>query len=182
MEEQAINEYKVFSQFLDTEFSMLESKIKQALKISDKGDSDTDYILRHSFFISVYSFTEYALKRFCEMVADNTPYKRRVGGFEKMHQHYSFLVNEMKFDQAKSEKEWEMLNVYRDIRNSIVHYNSTIGKNISSASYRFITSSEHIQFEEPHTFRLKDDALIMVLIQVSKRFLNGLMDEYDLKN
>jgi hypothetical protein len=140
------------------------------------------FMLRHSLFITVYSFMEYSLKVFCETAASQmNQHERRVSNFEKVHQYYSFLMNELQLEKQKVEDDWQKLNIFRDLRNSIVHYNSDIGKNISAKTYTFIREDVRIEFNEPRAFRIKDDALILEQIEVSKRFLFTIMDEYHKK-
>jgi hypothetical protein len=142
----------------------------------------TPFLLKHSLFISVYSFMEYSLKKICEIAASKlNQYERRVSNFEKVHQFYSFLINEIQIDKQKVEADWIKLNIFRDLRNSIIHYNSNIGKNISSRTYDFIKADARIEFEEPRGFIIKD-ILILELIETSKKFLFTLMDEYHSKH
>jgi hypothetical protein len=140
------------------------------------------FMLKHSFFIAVYSFMEYSLKKICEIAASHlNQHERRVSNFEKVHQFYSFLIDEVKLDKNKVEVDWIKLNIFRDLRNSIIHYNSSIGKNISAKTYNFIKEDVRIEFEEPRVFKIKDDGLILELMETSKNFLLTLIDEYDQK-
>jgi hypothetical protein len=144
--------------------------------------SITQFLIKHSLFISVYAFMEYSLKGFCEIVASQLgKHERRVSNFEKVHQYYSFLTNEIKLDKRNTDREWTKLDVFRDLRNSIIHYNSTLGKNISTKTYVFIKEDPRIEFEEPRGFRIKDEALIVDLIETSKFFLFALIEEYNQK-
>lgn len=138
------------------------------------------FLLKHALFISAYSFMEYSLKKFCEIAsAELKMHQRRVSEFEKVYQYYFFLINDLKISKEKLEDDWDKLNIFRDLRNSMVHYNSTIGKNISAKTYDFITTDSRIQFEEPRAFYIKDEALIMEVLKVSRRFLVSLMEEYE---
>jgi hypothetical protein len=173
---------------LEQKYQELESRTKAK---GDEGFSREEsfrflsavpFMLKHSLFISVYSFMEYSLKTFCELTAfQMNQHVRRVADFEKVHQYYSFLINDVQLDKRKVEEEWLKLNIFRDLRNSIVHYNSTIGKNISAKTYAFIKEDSRIEFEEPRGFKIKDDTLILELIGLSKRFLFTLMEEYQKK-
>lgn len=166
---------------IEKEFSVLEKNIAEALRLfQDTKSSDeesTSFILRHALFISVYSFMEYSLRKLTLALAEPTSYKRRVSEFDKVYQYHSFLVNEMKLDKNRVEEDWEKLNIFRDIRNAIVHYNATIVKNINPKSFQFIEEDPRIFFEEPRTFKILDDGLVLELIEVSKRFLKGLTDQ-----
>jgi hypothetical protein len=139
----------------------------------------TPFLLKHSFFISTYSLMEYFLKNFCEIAASElSKHKRRVSNFEKVHQFYSFLIDEIQLDKNKTEGDWKKLNIFRDIRNSIIHYNSSIGKNISPTTYIFLKEDDRIEFQEPRGFIIKDVQLIYELLHLSKRFLLTLIDDY----
>lgn len=140
----------------------------------------TPFLLKHSLFISVYSFLEFSLKKYCEVVTCGfLKYRRRVINYEKVHQFYSFLTDDLKLDKQRVEEDWQKLNIFRDIRNSIVHHNSTIGKNISAKTYEYIKEDPRIIFEEPKGFRISDDDLILELLHVSEKFLFTLMDEFN---
>lgn len=204
-----LKQYQLFRQMLEMEYDDLERYIGESLLALKRNELEADqkyqdlksrtqaswentsflyshvtpYLLKHSLFISAYSFIEYSLKKFCEMAASQrNQYKRRVSNLQKIYQFYSFLTNEVQLDKQKTSEDWEKLNIFRDLRNCIVHYNSSIGKNISAKSYDFIKEDSRIQLEEPKGFHIKDDALILELIAVSKRFLFTLMDEYHQKN
>lgn len=168
---------------IEKDFSALEENIAEALHLFHKnrlsGEESASFILRHALFISVYSFMEHSLRQLTLALAEPTSYKRRVSEFDKVYQYYFFLMNEMKLDKNRVEEDWEQLNIFRDIRNAIVHYNATIVKNINPRSFQFIEEDPRILFEEPRTFKILNDELVLELVEVSKRFLKGLMDQFD---
>lgn len=192
-----------FRQLLETEFHELERYTSESLKVLKKNETDWDlkyqhlkdqaggaavpllqfhvspFLFKHSLFIAVYSFMEYSLKICCGVVAaEQQKHQRRVSGFEKVFQYYSFLTDDLKLDKAQTEEEWKQLNIFRDIRNSIVHYNSFIGKNISSKTYEFLVNDRRIEMDGSNGFRIKDDSLVTEVIQVSAKFLFTLIDQY----
>lgn len=139
----------------------------------------TPYLLKHSLFISAYSFLEFSLKKICAFVTEVEGERhRRVVNFEKVYQLYDFLTVDLKLDRSRFEAEWKKLNIFRDIRNSILHHNSTIGKNISTKTYEYIRQDGRIRFDEPKGFRIEEDDIIYELIEVSRRFLLGILDAY----
>jgi hypothetical protein len=200
-----VKEHKLFRQMLEMEFASLEHYLVESLAALKSSESKlaekylsinsqrkeegtvtysglSPYLLKHSLFISVYSFFEYSLKSFSQLVTSQLhQYKRRVSDFEKVHQYYSFLINEVQLDKLKTDDDWKKMNIFRDLRNSMVHYNSTIGKNISTKTYEFIQQDSRILFEEPRGFKIKDDALILELIEVSKRLMIVLLEDFERK-
>lgn len=158
----------------------------QLLKNQPEGVADplvhfhvSPFLFKHSLFIAVYSFMEYSLKKFCEVVAsEQQKHQRRVSEFDKVFQYYSFLTDDLKLDKAQTEQEWKQLNIFRDIRNSIIHYNSSIGKNISSKTYEFLVNDQRVEMDGSNGFRIKHDSLVTEVIQVSAKFLFALIDQY----
>jgi len=141
-----------------------------------------DDLFIHSLFISAYSFFEHSLKKFSEVVAlQSNISKRRVFNFEKVHQYFSYLTNDLGLDRKAILELWDQMNIYRDIRNSIMHHNSSIGKNISTRTYQFLREDDRIEFIEPAGFKIKNELLILDLINTSKHLLMHLMDQYIIK-
>jgi hypothetical protein len=142
----------------------------------------TTELFIHSLFISAYSFFEHSLKKLAEIVAlQSNISKRKVFNFEKVHQYFSYLTNDIGLDRKEILGTWDQMNIYRDIRNSIMHHNSSIGKNITSRTYQFLKEDERIEFIEPSGFRIKNEMLIMDLIASSREIMMHLIDQFDEK-
>lgn len=142
----------------------------------------TTELFIHSLFISAYSFFEHSLKKLSEIVAIQTNIsKRKVLNFEKVHQYFSYLTNDIGLDRNEILETWDKMNIYRDIRNSIMHHNSSIGKNITSHTYQFLKEDDRIEFIEPGGFRIKNEQLIMDLISSSKLIMLHLINQLDEK-
>lgn len=200
--------HKVFRLILESEYQDLQQYIYESLEAIKKGeervkksqeiiklqvmDSDridpifiqvTPFLFKHSLFISVYSFWEFAIKKFSLLTTHKFPeYKRRVSNLEKAYQFYSYFINDIHLEKNKLDEHWEAMNIFRDIRNSIIHHNSYLGKNISSKSQDFIKHDPRIHVDEFYGFKIQDDSLIMELMNVSQNFVFELIDQYDAKH
>jgi hypothetical protein len=199
--------HKVFRKIIESEFTDLEmyiydsleaikkseGRVKKTIDISTSWEENpalanpvfiqvTPFLFKHSLFISVYSFWEFAIKKFSLITIEKFPqYKRRVANLEKAYQFYSYFIDELKLNNTMLNKDWESMNIFRDIRNSIIHHNSYLGKNISLKSQKFIKSDPRIHLDEFYGFKIQDDGLILELMEVSKNFVFTLIDEYDSK-
>lgn len=174
-----LNQYIISSRALQNSYSNSENV---ALTTSS---SEQDFnllvnnsLIKHSVYITIFSFTEYALKRLAEVLAiHHQQHKRRVLNFEKMHQYYDFICNEIGLGKELSKELWQQINVYRDIRNSIIHHNSAIGRNISTKTYQFLTTDPRIDFNDG-TFTINDDNLTEELVNISKDFFIDILEVY----
>jgi hypothetical protein len=197
-----VQNFHIFHQMIEMEYKGLENYIQESLdsmserhkameaslrnegadashQISRQYFEMTPLLLKNSLYITAWSFLEYSLKKFCEIAASKSPkLQKRVAKLNRPYQYHSFLKNEIKLDVMKVKDEWDMLNIFREIRNCIIHHYNLV-TNVQSATYNFIKENPAFEFEEPDKFQIKDDKLILELMAVSEKYLFTLLDEYE---
>lgn len=191
-----MNHKQQFRQILETEHLNCKKAIKQALSEhaseSEKNNfslSDvvspysisevqifpfTESIIRNSYLVTAYSFFEYSLRKFCEVIAcDHAGFRKKLSSMDKVYQYYSLISNILPVSDKLFSEDWEKLTIYREIRNIIVHHNSIVPGNTTLKTKLYLDTEGLIQIKE---------SLIIEILDVSQSFLLNLIEVYDHKN
>ncbi len=190
-----------FSQILNTEFSNCEKSIQLAIdavkgtpvsivgvslpdKVNTCALEEVDIypfipsVIQNSFFVTAYSFFEYAFRKFCEViVTDHSQYKRKLSSMDKIYQYYSLVSNILPIKENSIAEDWEALVIFREIRNIIVHYNSIVPGNTSLKTKTFLECEDYLLPIGNGLIRIKED-MISELLKIALRFLYNLMENY----
>jgi hypothetical protein len=196
-----MNYKQQFSQILNTEFSNCEKSIQRAIdalkgspapmaRVSlldevntyslDEVDiySFTPSIIQNSFFVTAYSFFEYAFRKFCEVIVkDHSQYKRKLSSMDKIYQYYSLVSNILPVKENSIAEDWEALVIFREIRNIIVHYNSIVPGNTSLKTKTFLECGDYLLPIGNGLIQVKAE-MVSEILRIALRFLYNLMESY----
>ncbi|WMJ74649.1 hypothetical protein RCC89_15965 [Cytophagaceae bacterium ABcell3] len=172
-----MNAVENFRQVLLEEFSGLEQYVQKSALLAEKHKATdfTPFFIRNALFTTIWSFSEFSLRRYCEILTeDNHGLAKRVRKLNRIYQFHEFLKNDLQFELGHVQGEWEKLELYKGVRNCLVHHPTKV-KDVHPRTYEFIKNDARILFEEPDFFRIVEVSLVFDLLDVSKKYLLGIM-------
>ncbi|MFN6945775.1 MAG: hypothetical protein ACK4ND_12580 [Cytophagaceae bacterium] len=164
-----------FRKRLELDFKEMEDYVQRisGLLNEKKGNSEMmNFLIKNSLFTTVWAFIEHSLRTYAELrTACDPKLQKKVLKLEKMHQLHSFLHNELSVDVQKAGEEWGKLDVFRELRNCLIHYHGTV-RNTSRKTLLFIKEDDRLVYnEEENIFQIKDAGIIEELMETGRRFL-----------
>jgi hypothetical protein len=139
----------------------------------------------NSTLLTLYSFFEYNLKELCYTLNEHNKYNVTVddlSGNDYIEKSKKYLKLVANVDVDKYDKDWKSIKEYQQIRNRIVHHNSSIamkGKEFTQQSlYQYITKSNCLKLDLKNgNFNIIDHQYLLNFCNLIEKYIIDIIEE-----